>query len=109
MAWTRELKKTQKRELRRIAALAYERELATALTSLEAQFVRWRSGEIGPFELNETIHAFHQGPNRELWSRYANGALELEAFYAVRRGIVLEAEVEPDTLAILRSHLEASE
>jgi hypothetical protein len=35
MDWTRDLTKGQKRELRRIVALAYERELSVALATLE--------------------------------------------------------------------------
>jgi hypothetical protein len=109
MNWTRDLSKSQKRELRRIAALAYDRELTTALRTLDAQFHRWRSGEIGPHELADAIHAFHQGPNRELWSRYSGSASTLSAAYAVVRGIVSESEVATDLLPILKSHYPPAE
>ena len=57
----RSFSKAQKREVRRLAGLAHERELAAAVDNLRAQFERWRAGEFDVFELNERIHQFHDG------------------------------------------------
>lgn len=109
MSWGRDLTKTQRRELRRIAGLAYDRELASALTALEQQFRRWKSGEIGPHDLNDAIHEFHQGPNRQLWLRYTDGPVEFAALHAVRSGIVTEGEMAQAVFEILKSRLEMDE
>jgi len=109
MSWTRDLTKGQRRELRRIAGLAHERELARALTAVEEQFIRWRSGEIGPHELNDAIHRFHQGPSRQLWLHYNDGPVEFAALDAVQRGVVAESDVAPDVLEMLKSRLEQQE
>lgn len=109
MEWTRDLTKEQKRELRRIVALAYERELSAALATLEEQFRRWRAGEIGPHELGEAIHTFHQGPSRTLWSRYNDEHGYLAAVAAIARGIVAKHEVAADLMEILNPRLSAFE
>ena len=109
MPWTRDLTKGQQRELRRIARLAYDREVSAALTALEEQFHRWRSGDIGPHDLTDAIHTFHQGPNRELWARYSDGAAYLSAVAAVGRGVVAEHEVAADLLEMIKSHLDLHE
>jgi hypothetical protein len=66
----REYPKPIKRLIREYAARAYETELGQALGELEQQFAAWRNGQISAFELSDHIHTFHQGPARELWSRY---------------------------------------
>ena len=51
----------ERKELRRLGGVAYERELAKALTSLEEDFKRWMKNKITAFELSELIHKFHNG------------------------------------------------
>lgn len=109
MDWTSDLTKQQKRELRRIVALAYERELSAALATLEEQFCRWRAGEIGPHDLGDAIHKFHQGPNRSLWSRYNEGHGYLAAVAAVATGVVAQHEVAADLMEVLKPRLAAFE
>jgi hypothetical protein len=109
MSWGRDLTKAQRRELRRIAGLAYDRELAAALGGVEEQFRRWRSGEIGPHDLNEAIHRFHQGPSRQLWLQYNDDLVEFAALEAVQRGVVAASEIAPEVLEILKPRLEKHE
>jgi hypothetical protein len=75
------LTKEQNRRLRELGAAAYERDLSDELTKLESEFKRWRSNEIGAFELSEAIHRFHQGPSRDLFSKYERSVLELSSPY----------------------------
>lgn len=63
----REYPKLIERLIREYTARAYEAELGQALGELETPFSRWR--EISAFEPSDHIHAFHQDPARELWSR----------------------------------------
>jgi hypothetical protein len=109
MIWARDLTKAQRRELRRIAGLAHERELAAALTALEEQFRRWRAGEIEVHDLNDAIHQFHQGPSRQLWLRYSDAPFEFAALHAVQSGVVAAAEVAPDIAEILKPRLDVGE
>jgi hypothetical protein len=48
--------KANKRKLRQLAGVAYERELGAELSKLEAEFARWRRGEIDPCELSDRAH-----------------------------------------------------
>ena len=100
----REFTKTQRRRIRELCALAYERELSAELARLEAAFRRWRAEEINAFGLSDLIHQFHQGPSRELFLRYDQVDPLLVAS-AIHRGIIPEAEVGAEVLELLCSHI----
>jgi hypothetical protein len=53
--------KLERKELQKLAGLAYERELAKALESLEEKFKQWRKNKITAFGLESIIHKFHNG------------------------------------------------
>ena len=98
--------KKQRRELRELQGLAWERELSAVLEDLEGDFCSWRNGHISPFELNDRIHRFHNGRSRELFKSYS-GSLDtfwLEA--VVARGVIEESEVSEDLLAVYRPHID---
>jgi hypothetical protein len=99
------LTKEQNRRLRELGATAYERDLSDELTKLESEFKRWRSNEIGAFELSEAIHRFHQGPSRDLFSKYDRSVLELAVAHAVQRGVLSVDEVGADLIELLEGHL----
>jgi hypothetical protein len=101
----KDLTKAQRRRLTELAALAYQRELDAELGKLEAEFRRWRSGELSPHELSDLIHAFHNGPSRELFSRYDRKFRDLAVAGAVRRGVLSEVEVGPEILSLLAPRL----
>ena len=85
--------KRQRRELRELQGLAWERELGAALENLQEDFRSWRKGDISPFELNDRIHRFHNGRSRDLFNTYAGS---LDMFWlesVVVRGVIEESEV----------------
>lgn len=94
--------KSERKELRRLAGLSYERELANALESLEEDFKRWRKNKITVFEMNEIIHKFHNGIARDLWSFYTTRHTELNVKHAITEGIILETEISPGILEKLK-------
>jgi hypothetical protein len=89
----RDLTKAQRRAIQELAALAHERELSTELSMLEAGFQRWRARELDPHQLNDLIHAFHQGPSRRLFVIYTDSAPLIAVGAAIARGIIAESEV----------------
>jgi len=103
---THPLTKAQRREVRKLAGLAHEKELAAAAIELQSEFERWRRGEIDVFVLNDHIHKFHDGISRELYKRYAMGDAEWSVASAVARNIVKESEVDPQILETLRSAID---
>lgn len=90
--------KQEKKELRRLTALAYERELAKALGALEESFRQWKKNKISTFELSELIHKFHNGIARDLWSFYETGHTELCVRHALDENIISKTEVRPNIL-----------
>ena len=89
--------KSEKKNLRELAALAYERELAKALEELYKNFSQWKKGKVHAFDLQDYIHKFHDGISRELWNTYATGHNDFAVIQAVARGIILKKEIK-DTL-----------
>ena len=100
------LTKKEKAELRRLAGLAHERELFAALSNLESEFGRWRSGEISVFELNDHVHRFHHGVSRDLYTLYDPRDAEMVVPGAIARGTLQEQEVD---LALLKNLAELIE
>jgi hypothetical protein len=97
--------KEQRRRLRELGGLAYERELSDELGKLEGSFEKWRIDEIDAFELAEMIHRFHQGPARELFSKYDHSTVDLAVAQAIHRGLLSHEEAGADVIELLGSHL----
>ena len=77
-----------KRLLREQAGQAHEEELRRALVPVAVAFKRWERGELGSAELSDIIHRFHQGPARELFSRYNNPYMDLAVANAITVGVL---------------------
>lgn len=95
-----------KRLLRENARRAYEEELRRALSLLADDFDGWRAGKLDSGELSARVHAFHQGPAREIWSRYHTDHPEFAVAYAIRAGILAPEDVPPEVMQALRPMLD---
>jgi hypothetical protein len=105
----RDLPKPIKRALRQLMDVAYERDLHRELEKLDQNFAAWREGAINSFELNELIHKHHNGPSRELWSRYSSYSYaDMLVASAVVEGLIKEEEVPPEVLAAIRQQIGSS-
>lgn len=83
-----------KKRLTALADQAYERELARELTQLAARFDDWRAGRITPWELNDQIHRYHNGPAWELFKFYDyGGSPQFAVARAVAEGVLKEKEI----------------
>jgi len=100
-----EIPKHIKRALRELAARAHEAELARELAALEAEFSRWRSGEVTAFDLNEAIHRFHHGASRELYLTYTQPHPKGAIASAIHAGILDRTQIAPDVLEELAGAL----
>ncbi len=100
------LTKAQRREVRRLAGLAHERELAAAARVLDQSFERWRRGDMDVFALNQAIHEYHDGISRELYKRYMLGEPQWAVADATRRGILHEREMTPEIMSCLERLIE---
>jgi hypothetical protein len=79
-----ELPKAIKRAMRSLIGIAYETELKRALEELYGSFQEWKLGEIDSIELSDRIHNFHNGPNRDIYVRYAS---KLDLRFLVRQAL----------------------
>ena len=105
MKTNREFTKAQRRKLRELGAIAYERDLSAELWKLETEFERWRAGGIDAHELSEHIHRFHQGPARKLFLAYDHSNLDFAVAHAIHRGLITEEEAGADVIETFRLHL----
>ena len=97
--------KKQRRELRELQGLAWERELEDALRSLRRDFEIWERGEISVFELSDRIHKFHNGRSRELFNTYS-GSLEVWWIaHTIARGVIDESELSDDLHEVLEDDI----
>lgn len=99
-----ELPKEIKQEIRQLAARVHERALAEELARLEGEFGRWRAGELDPFEVEASIHRFHEGPARRLWNSFnTNSLLVLTALAAeaLAEGTLADVPVSAEARAYL--------
>jgi hypothetical protein len=103
---TRPFTKAQRKEIRRLAGLAHEKELSTAAGQLHSEFDRWRRGEIDVFVLNDHIHKFHDGVSRDLYKSYAMGEVEWSVVSAIAREVLKESDIDPSVLEALRSMID---
>lgn len=98
--------KKQKKEMRELQGLAWQRELEEELGKLESSFSLWRKGEIDAFQLSDQIHRFHNGASRELYKRYSGNHYEFTVPGAVAIGKIDESEVSKELLEIISEHIE---
>lgn len=102
MAWIEALTKSQRRELRELASVAHERELATQLIELDREFARFHEGELNAFELAQIVGEFHRKHTSKLSSMYTGSMVPLLAAFAVRRGVIAESEVSEELLTLIK-------
>ncbi len=93
-----EIHKRLKRLVREWAGVAHDRELSRALLDLRGHFDRWQRGEIGPSDLNDMIHQYHQGTARDIWKHYSTNYLEPAVGFCVATGVVQREELPPELL-----------
>ena len=88
-----EFSKSERAELRRLAALAYERELGVELAELDKAFSEWRQDRLLSTELSAAIHEFHQHAARDIWSTYRRLHASLLVARALAEGILTEQDL----------------
>lgn len=94
-----------KRELRELAAQAYENELAFELTKLEKSFTEWRNGSISSSELNHRVHRHETGASKSLYKKYNYGDMHLNVAYAIVTGIVDDQAASEDLKKAIASFI----
>ena len=66
-----DLTKADKRKVRQLAGIAWERELRDEIRGIAAAINEMENGSLSPFDVNERIHKFHNGASRDLYKQYS--------------------------------------
>jgi hypothetical protein len=102
----REFTKRERKELRRLADLAYERELNAELDKLALRFDEWRAGQMSPYDLSDAIHEFHNGAARDLFVFYTRGDPAHKVARALAIGGLAPEELSADFATELQGAVE---
>ena len=87
------MNKKQKKKIKELAHLAWQREIDKELNSLSKGFEKWKNKEIDSADLVELIHKFHNGSARQIWVKYNNSNLEEILIFAVASDILKKEEI----------------
>jgi hypothetical protein len=98
--------KSERARLRELAGEAWSAELNEALTELHEEFGKWADDAIGPFELSDKIHKFHDGIYRELYGRYNTLGTETLVSRAVAMGLVAGDALGEELIEKLKPEIE---
>ena len=101
-----EFSKSEKKRLRELAALAYERDVANSLSKIASQVDEWKNGKITALQLSEALHEYDRGESRDIWSRYDSNQYDIEVASAIVRGLLTEVEVGKDVLTLLSNQIQ---
>jgi hypothetical protein len=101
-----ELTKKQKKYIREMSGVAYEREMTAALDKLLASFQQGKRGEKTPFDLDKKIHQYHDGTARDLFKRYATGDPDMAVMAALAKGILMIEELNEDCRPFFQDRLD---
>jgi len=82
-----------RKQIGQLAGLAHDRELGLFLSELEEHFRDWREGRIGPSELSDFIHEFHDGWARDVFKTYTLSKRDQVVARAIGIGLLKESEV----------------
>ncbi|TWU32664.1 hypothetical protein Q31b_58220 [Novipirellula aureliae] len=63
--------KADRKLVRKLASIAWERQLRDELAKIGGVISEMTSGDLSPFDVNECVHEFHNGISRELYNLYA--------------------------------------
>lgn len=100
-----ELTKKQKKHIRDMTGMAYEREMTAALEMLLAAFQEWKQGAMTVFDLDEKIHQYHNGTSRDLYKQYATGHPDMAILLALARGALKIEELNDDCRSFYQERL----
>ena len=90
-----DISKKQIKHLRKIAHVAYERELSFHFDNLRKKFDEWKDRKMDVWELSDIIHEFHDGKSRDLYKFYVYGKhVPYQVAYAVKNEYISMDEIE---------------
>lgn len=93
--------KAERKLLRDLAAKTYEAEARYILEELDAEFKRWRAGELLASEMLDAVNEFHRERSRGLAGSYRSLNDRLIVQRGLGVGLLAESDVPPELRAKL--------
>ena len=84
------LTKSERKRIRQLAGLAWERGLRTELRKIGTAIEEMDSGRLTPFDVTECIHKFHEGAARDLYKQFSGSLPWLEVCRAHFDGVLTD-------------------
>lgn len=101
------ISKSQKKHLRELAGIGYERDLGRCLNVVKNSFEKWEAGEMSVWDLNDKIHEFHDDIARELYKAYYSiGDPTYSVAFGVRQGVIDIEEINGECMPLLQPLLD---
>jgi len=76
------------KQMRELAQLAYERDLSRCIDVLHAQMSEWKDGRMTVWDIEQSIHEFHNKIARSLYRSYAMNDTFLAVAFGVAQGVL---------------------
>lgn len=94
-------------ELRKLAELAYERELQSNMTRLHESFGQWQQGGFTVWQMESCLSDFVNGTSRALHTTYMLTDPTFSVAYGVRKGVLsldeIPAQLHPSFTHLLQT------
>lgn len=88
-----EFSKRERRCIRELAELAWERELRAEIMVVGAAIRKMENDEASPHSVNDIIHKFHNGESRDLYNKYTGTVPWLPVCSAYNEGILTDDDL----------------
>ncbi len=92
--------KSERKKIRQLASLAWERELRVALLDIAAAVAEMKNGSMSPFDVDNRIHKFHDGTSRDLYKQYSDSSPWIGVCRAYFEGILTNDDIADASDAI---------
>lgn len=88
-----DLTKADKKRVRQLAGIAWERELRHEICGIAAAINEMDNGSLSPFDVNDRIHKFHNGASRDLYIQYSESLPWLGVSRAYFDGVLTDDDL----------------
>jgi len=78
--------------LRELAQVAYERDLSRSIDELHRQMADWKNGQMTVWDIEQSIHEFHNKIARSLYRSYAHTDSILAVAIGIAQGVIVLAD-----------------
>lgn len=93
--------KADRRCRRKLGELAWDRELRAEIHKLADAIREMDAGMLSPHEVNDRIHAFHNGISRDLWVRYTQSDPWIAVYCAYYDGYLTDDDLASATDGVI--------